>query len=85
MAAEDGLVLAREMLSGDGAIEARLLRYSQARYARCAFVYSFSYQWMLDEQSVRTPADLAAARTELAMNASTRIGATDRILDGWVI
>ena len=73
MAAEDGLVLAREMLTGDGPVEARLLRYSQARYARSAFVYAFSYQWMLDEQSVRTPADLAAARTELAMNASTRI------------
>src|ERR1700692_593403 len=85
MAAEDGFVLAREMVSGDGAIEARLLRCSQARYARSAFVYSFSYQWMLDEQSVRTPADLAAARTELAMNASIRIGASDRILDSRII
>jgi hypothetical protein len=36
---------------------------------------------MLDEQSVRTVADLAAARTELAMNASARIAASDRILD----
>lgn len=85
MAAEDGYVLAREMLDGDGPIEARLMRYSQARYARCAFVYSFSYQWMLDEQSVRTPADLAAARAELALNASTRIGMSDRILDSRVI
>src|SRR6202043_1663641 len=32
MAAEDGWVLAREMLAGDGAIETRLLRYSQMRY-----------------------------------------------------
>jgi 2-polyprenyl-6-methoxyphenol hydroxylase-like FAD-dependent oxidoreductase len=85
MAAEDGFVLAREMLEGDGTIEARLLRYSQMRYARSAFVYSFSYQWMLDEQAVRTPADLAAARTELAMNASTRIGASDRILNSAVV
>jgi 2-polyprenyl-6-methoxyphenol hydroxylase-like FAD-dependent oxidoreductase len=85
MAAEDGLVLAREMLIGEGPVEARLLRYSQARYARSAFVYSFSYQWMLDEQSVRTPADLAAARTELAMNASTRIAVSDRILNSAVI
>jgi 2-polyprenyl-6-methoxyphenol hydroxylase-like FAD-dependent oxidoreductase len=85
MAAEDGYVLAREMLDGDGPIEARLMRYSQTRYARCAFVYSFSYQWMLDEQSVRTPADLAAARAELALNASTRIGMSDRILDSRVI
>src|SRR5579863_5904633 len=85
MAAEDGWVLAREMISGDGTIEARLMRYSQTRYARSAFVYSFSYQWMLDEQSVRTPADLAAARAELAMNAATRIGASDRILNSPVI
>jgi 2-polyprenyl-6-methoxyphenol hydroxylase-like FAD-dependent oxidoreductase len=84
MAAEDGYVLAREMLDGDGPIEARLLRYSQARYARSAFVYSFSYQWMLDEQSVRTAADLEAARKELTLNASTRIGASDRILDSRV-
>jgi 2-polyprenyl-6-methoxyphenol hydroxylase-like FAD-dependent oxidoreductase len=81
MAAEDGYVLAREMLDGDGPIEARLLRYSQARYARSAFVYSFSYQWMLEEQSVHTAADLEAARKELTLNASIRIGASDRILD----
>ena len=85
MAAEDGFLLAREMLHGDGTIEARLMRYSQTRYARSAFVYSFSYQWMLEEQSVRTPADLAAARLELTMNASTRIAASDRILDSRVI
>jgi hypothetical protein len=84
MAAEDGYVLAREMLEGHGPIEARLLRYSQARYARSAFVYSFSYQWMLDEQSVRTAADLEAARKELTLNASIRIGASDRILDSCV-
>jgi 2-polyprenyl-6-methoxyphenol hydroxylase-like FAD-dependent oxidoreductase len=85
MAAEDGYILAREVLTGDGPIEARLMRYSQLRYARCAFVYAFSYQWMLDEQSVRTPQDLAAARTELAMNASARIGASDRILDSPIL
>ena len=84
MAAEDGYVLAREMLDGDGPIEARLLRYSQARYARSAFVYSFSYQWMLDEQSVHTAADPQAARKELTLNASIRIGASDRILDSRV-
>jgi 2-polyprenyl-6-methoxyphenol hydroxylase-like FAD-dependent oxidoreductase len=85
MAAEDGYVLARDVLTGDGPLEARLMRYSQARYARSAIVYSFSYQWMLDEQSVRTPADLEAARKELALNASARIGASDRILDARVI
>jgi hypothetical protein len=36
---------------------------------------------MTDEQSVRTPEDLATARVELAMNASARIRASDRILD----
>ena len=84
MAAEDGCVLAREVLA-DGPLEARLLRYSQTRYARSAFVYSFSYQWMLDEQSVRTAEDLAVARHELAVNASTRIAMSDRILDSRVI
>jgi 2-polyprenyl-6-methoxyphenol hydroxylase-like FAD-dependent oxidoreductase len=85
MAAEDGYVLAREVLDGEGPLAARLMRYSQVRYARSAFVYSFSYQWMLDEQSVRTPADLEVARKELALNASTRIGTSDRILDARVI
>jgi 2-polyprenyl-6-methoxyphenol hydroxylase-like FAD-dependent oxidoreductase len=85
MAAEDGYILAREMLADDVPVEARLLRYSQARYARCAFVYTFSYQWMADEQSVRTPADLAAMRLELAQNGSARLAASDRILDSRVI
>jgi 2-polyprenyl-6-methoxyphenol hydroxylase-like FAD-dependent oxidoreductase len=85
MAAEDGYVLAREMLTGGGTVEERLMRYSQMRYARSAFVYSFSYQWMLEEQSVRTPADLAAAKAELALNGSARIAASDRILNTRVI
>jgi 2-polyprenyl-6-methoxyphenol hydroxylase-like FAD-dependent oxidoreductase len=82
MAAEDAFVLAREVLADDVPVEARLLRYSQKRYARCAFVYTFSGQWMHDEQSVRTAADLEAARAELTLNASARIGASDRILNG---
>jgi hypothetical protein len=61
------------------------MRYSQKRYARCAFVYTFSQQWMEDEQSVRTADDLARARAELALNASARIAASDRILDTAVI
>jgi 2-polyprenyl-6-methoxyphenol hydroxylase-like FAD-dependent oxidoreductase len=81
MAAEDGYTLARDVLSDDGALDERLKRWSQTRWARAAFVYTFSYQWMLDEQSVHTPADLAAARAELAQNASARIAASDRILN----
>jgi 2-polyprenyl-6-methoxyphenol hydroxylase-like FAD-dependent oxidoreductase len=81
MAAEDGYVLAHEMLSEDASVEARLMRYSRKRYARCAFVYTFARQWLEDEQSIRTPEDLAAARLEMALNASTRIGASDRILN----
>jgi 2-polyprenyl-6-methoxyphenol hydroxylase-like FAD-dependent oxidoreductase len=81
MAAEDGYILAREALADDVPIEARLMRYSQARYARCAFVYTFAYQWMLDEQSVRTPEQLAAARLELMANMSARLAASDRILN----
>jgi 2-polyprenyl-6-methoxyphenol hydroxylase-like FAD-dependent oxidoreductase len=85
MAAEDGYVLAREVLDEGGPLEARLMRYSQMRYARCAFVYTFSQQWMDEEQSVRTADDLARARAELALNASARIAASDRILDAPVI
>jgi 2-polyprenyl-6-methoxyphenol hydroxylase-like FAD-dependent oxidoreductase len=85
MAAEDGYVLAQEVVAGEGPLSARLLSYSQKRYARSAFVYTFSRQWMDDEQSVRTAADLAAARRELALNGSARIGASDRILDARVV
>jgi 2-polyprenyl-6-methoxyphenol hydroxylase-like FAD-dependent oxidoreductase len=81
MAAEDAYVLASEVLAADVPLSSRLLRYSQKRYARCAFVYTFSRQWMDDEQSVRTDEDLAAARVELAQNASARIGASDLILN----
>jgi 2-polyprenyl-6-methoxyphenol hydroxylase-like FAD-dependent oxidoreductase len=81
MAAEDGYVLAREALNDDVPIDERLMRYSQMRYARCALVYTFSYQWMLDEQSARTPADLAAALAELKVNGSARLAASDRILN----
>lgn len=82
MAAEDGFVLAREVLNDDVPIEDRLMRYSMKRYPRCAFVYTFSGQWLLDEQSVRTAEDMKTARAELTQNASARIGASDRILDG---
>ena len=85
MAAEDGYVLANEMLSDDVPIDARLMRYSQKRYARCAFVYTFSHQWLEEEQSARTAEDLAQARAELALNASARIAASDRILNTPVI
>jgi hypothetical protein len=57
------------------------MRYSRKRYARCAFVYTFARQWLEDEQAVRTAQDLAAARSEMALNASARIAASDRILN----
>jgi 2-polyprenyl-6-methoxyphenol hydroxylase-like FAD-dependent oxidoreductase len=85
MAAEDAYILACEATKDDAPVETRLLRYSQARYARCAFVYNFSQQWMQDEQSVRTAADLAAARAELTLNGSVRIAASDRILNSRII
>jgi 2-polyprenyl-6-methoxyphenol hydroxylase-like FAD-dependent oxidoreductase len=81
MAAEDGFVLAKLMLDEDMPVEARLMTYSQARYARSAFVYAFAHQWLEDEQSVRTTEDLEAARKELARNGSARIAASDRILN----
>jgi len=82
MAAEDAFVLVREVLDDDVPVEARLIRYAMKRYPRCAFVYTFSGQWLLDEQSVRSAEDLETARAELIANASVRIGASDRILDG---
>jgi 2-polyprenyl-6-methoxyphenol hydroxylase-like FAD-dependent oxidoreductase len=82
MAAEDAFVLAREMLEDDVPVESRLMRYSMKRYPRCAFVYTFSGQWLHDEQSVRSVEELEAARAELMLNASARIGASDRILNG---
>jgi 2-polyprenyl-6-methoxyphenol hydroxylase-like FAD-dependent oxidoreductase len=81
MAAEDGFVLAREVLKDDVSIDQRLMRYSKQRYARCAFVYTFSRQWLDEEQSIRTPEQMEAARMELAKNGSARIGASDRILN----
>ena len=85
LAAEDGYVLANEMLADDVPVETRLMNYSQKRYARCAFVYAFSRQWLEEEQSVRSAQDLEAARVELALNASTRIAVSDRILDSRII
>ena len=85
MAAEDGYVLANEMLADCEPIATRLMSYSQKRYARCAFVYAFARQWLEDEQSVRTADDLEAARMELALNASARIAASDRILNTRII
>lgn len=81
MAAEDAFVLVRETLDGDGPIEARLMQYSMKRYPRCAFVYAFSGQWLHDEQSIRTPQDMEAARAELTQNGSARIGVSDRLLN----
>jgi 2-polyprenyl-6-methoxyphenol hydroxylase-like FAD-dependent oxidoreductase len=82
MAAEDAFVLAREVLDDDIPVEARLMRYSMKRYPRCAFVYTFSGQWLHDEQSVRSARELELARAELTLNASARIGVSDRILNG---
>jgi 2-polyprenyl-6-methoxyphenol hydroxylase-like FAD-dependent oxidoreductase len=84
MAAEDGYILANEVLESSEPIEARLMAYSQKRYARSAFVYSFARQWLEEEQAVRTPADLETARAEMAQNASARIAASDRILNSRV-
>jgi 2-polyprenyl-6-methoxyphenol hydroxylase-like FAD-dependent oxidoreductase len=85
MAAEDGYVLAIEALADGAPLDECLMRYSQKRYARSAFVYAFARQWMDDEQSVRTAQDLATAKAEMAQNASARIAASDRILDTRII
>ena len=81
MAAEDAFVLAREVLNDDCDVQTRLMRYTMQRYPRCAFVYTFSGQWLQDEQSVRSTEELERARKELSLNASARIGVSDRILN----
>jgi 2-polyprenyl-6-methoxyphenol hydroxylase-like FAD-dependent oxidoreductase len=85
MAVEDAYVLANEVLEDDAPLECRLMSYSRKRYARCAFVSTFSRQWLDDEQSIRTVQDLEAARSEMTLNASARIAASDRILNTRVI
>jgi 2-polyprenyl-6-methoxyphenol hydroxylase-like FAD-dependent oxidoreductase len=81
MAVEDAFVLAQEVMESEDPVNARLTRYARRRYARCAFVYTFSVQWMEQEQSIHTPEQMAAARLELALNASNRIAVSDRILN----
>jgi 2-polyprenyl-6-methoxyphenol hydroxylase-like FAD-dependent oxidoreductase len=81
MAAEDAYILVLETLKDDAPLAERLMRYSQKRFARCAFVYSFSRQWLDEEQSVRSEADLAAARVDYALNGSARIAMSDRVLN----
>jgi 2-polyprenyl-6-methoxyphenol hydroxylase-like FAD-dependent oxidoreductase len=81
MAVEDAYVLVREVLNDDAPVEARLLRYAQKRYGRCAFVYVFASQWLEEEQSIHTAEDLEAARLELTHTGSARLGASDYILN----
>jgi len=50
------VLLAAEALADGVPYEGRLMRYSQKRYARSAFVYAFARQWMDDEQSAHTRA-----------------------------
>jgi 2-polyprenyl-6-methoxyphenol hydroxylase-like FAD-dependent oxidoreductase len=81
MAVEDAFILAHEIMNDDSPIEARLMQYAQQRYGRCAFVYTFSSQWLDIEQAVRTREQMEVARRELALNGSSRIAASDRILN----
>lgn len=85
MAAEDALVLADALVDTDKTVQARLDSYARRRYIRCAFVYTFSKQWLEDEQSVTSAARLDFARDEMSRNASTRIAASDRILNEPII
>lgn len=84
MALEDGLVLAEE-LSLEKTLEEKLRSYVARRYARCAFVYTFSMQMLHSEQMIKSPTQLRKASKELKANASIRIGASDRILNRPVV
>jgi 2-polyprenyl-6-methoxyphenol hydroxylase-like FAD-dependent oxidoreductase len=81
MAVEDALILVQAVMEFDGSLDQRLMSYAQTRYARCAFVYTFSFQWLEHEQSIHTPEQMEAACRELALNASNRIAVSDRILN----
>jgi 2-polyprenyl-6-methoxyphenol hydroxylase-like FAD-dependent oxidoreductase len=83
-AVEDAYVLAREMDNADVPVATRLMRYSEQRYARNAFVYSFARQWLDEEQWVQKPGLMEVARRDLAENVSSRIAVSDRILDSFV-
>ncbi len=85
MAVEAAYLLACAATDPAGSLEERLFSWSQERWARCAFVYSFSRQWLEDEQSIKTSAQLHAAKAEMARNASARIAASDRILNTRVL
>lgn len=80
MALEDGMVLAEEVVTG-APVDQLLARYQERRFARCAFVYAFSYEMLHVEQSITTREQLDAARDELAANVSVRLAAADRFLD----
>ena len=82
-AVEDAYVLAREMDETDVPVHGRLMRYSEQRYARNAFVYSFARQWLDEEQWVQKPELMEQARRDLAENVSNRIAMSDRILDSF--
>ena len=83
-AVEDAYVLAREMDRTDVSVADRLMSYSEQRYARNAFVYSFARQWLDEEQWVQKPELMEHARRELVENVSNRIAVSDRILDSFV-
>ena len=84
MAAEDGFLLA-ELTTRDAPLEQSLAAYGRRRWRRAAFVYSFGLDWLAREQATRSPADLDQAMAELAVNATTRIGASDRVLNEWIL
>ena len=84
MAAEDGFLLA-ELTTRQCPLEQSLAAYSRRRWQRAAFVYSFGLDWLAREQATRSPADLDDAMAELAANATTRIGASDRLLNEWIL
>ena len=81
LAVEDAYLLAQLVTDPENDVDAALQRYGESRYARCAFVYVFALQWLQQEQSVRSPVQMDAARLELAANASSRIAVSDRILN----
>lgn len=80
MAIEDAVVLGHELLRGDD-VERALGNYNQRRYARNAFVYSYSLKMLHAEQMIATHEQYAAELDRLTREGSTAMAVADELLN----
>jgi 2-polyprenyl-6-methoxyphenol hydroxylase-like FAD-dependent oxidoreductase len=82
MALEDGVVLAEE-LSKEGALSARLAAFMDRRFERCEFVQGFAGRMLLGEQTIRSEADLEAAKRHMYAALDADLASADQIMDSF--